>query len=227
MAEMKNIYESPFFRKITRVADFFLVTLCFLVTSIPLVTFFTALTAMYYTMAKALRYDAAPSTVRCYFHSFKENLKQGLLIGVLTLLAAAILYTFVDVANAVGWHTLYSKIYLVLTVVYGTVVIAVVLNLAAVISRFQVKTLSGIKLAGRFALARPAKMLTYVITLVGIIFLSYILPPLTLVLPGGFAFSFTYYAEPLLMSYMEEHLAEEQIPGWMKEDEEEEGNESS
>ena len=160
---MKNLYESAFFRKITRIADFFLVSLLFLITSLPVITCFTALTAMYYTMAKAVHYDAGTSTVRMFFHSFKENLKQGLFIGLLTIAAGVILYTFVDVANAVGWHTLYSRIYLVLTVVYSTVVIAVVLNLSAVVSRFRIKTLAAVKLSGQFAAAKPLRMLTYVL----------------------------------------------------------------
>ena len=216
---MKNLYESAFFRKITRIADFFLVSLLFLITSLPVITCFTALTAMYYTMAKAVHYDAGTSTVRMFFHSFKENLKQGLFIGLLTIAAGVILYTFVDVANAVGWHTLYSRIYLVLTVVYSTVVIAVVLNLSAVVSRFRIKTLAAVKLSGQFAAAKPLRMLTYVITLIGVVFLSYIFPPLILVLPGGFAFSFSYYAEPLLLAWMEAHLDRNEIPGWMLEDE--------
>ena len=215
---MKNLFESPFFAKITRVADFFLVSVLFLVTSLPLITCFTALTATYYTMAKVLRYEAGTSTVGCYFHAFKENLKQGLLFGVLLVAAAVILYTFVDVANAVGWHTLYSRIYLVLTIVYGSVVIAMLLNLIAIVSRFKVKSFDALRLAWLFLRERPFKLLTYVISLVGAVLLAYIFPPLALLMPGGYCFSLTYYAEPILRAYMEENLGEEMIPDWMKED---------
>ena len=221
---MKNLYESPFFRKITRVADFFLGSLLFLLTSLPIVTVFLSMTALYYTMAKIVRYDAGTSTVKCYFHAWKENWKQGLLFGVLLVIAGIILYTFVDVANAVGWHTLYSRIYLVLTIVYGSVVAAVTLNLTAVISRFQVKSFDALRLAWRFMKEKPLKLATYVISLVGTAFLAFIFPPLVLVLPGGYFFSLTYYAEPILLAYMEENLSEEQIPDWMKEDPDEQKN---
>lgn len=215
---MKSLFESPFFGKITRVADFFLVSLLFLLTSLPVITVFLSMTAAYYTMAKMLRYDAGTSVAGCYFKAFKENWKQGLLFGVLSVLAGIILYTFVDVANAVGWHTFYSKFYLVLTVVYGTVVLGVLLNLAAIVSRFRVSALGAVKLAWQFLKQKPLRLLTYVITLIGVILISYILPPLTLVLPGGYFFSFTYYAEPLLQEYMEEHISPDEIPGWMRED---------
>ena len=214
---MKNLFESPFFAKISRIADFFLVSLLFLVTSLPLVTCFTAFTAAYYTMAKVLRYDAGSSTVSCYFHSFKENLKQGLFFGVLLVLAAMILYTFVDVANAVGWHTLYSRIYLVLTVLYGGVVLALLLNLAAIVSRFKVKSFDALRLSWQFMKEKPLKLLTYVISLVGAVLLAFIFPPLALLMPGGYCFSLTYYAEPILKAYMEENLEAEMIPDWMKE----------
>lgn len=214
---MKGLFESSIFQKISRMADFFLASLLWLVTSLPVITAVPATIAMYYATVKIVRYKTPGSTVKSFFHSFKENLKQGVLLSLLYILAAVVLYTFVDVAKGVGLETLYSRIYLVLTVVYTLLLTAITLCLIPIISRFHISTLSALKLSVRFLAGGSLPLIPYVIALAGVIALCYVVPPLILVVPAGYCYSLSNYMEQLLNAYMEENVCEEaNAPDWLQ-----------
>lgn len=217
---MKYLFESAVFQKIGRVADFFLVSLLWIVTSIPIITIIPATISMYYAVVKSVKYHAGTSSIRNFFHAFRVNIKQGLLLSICYVVVGVILYTFVDVAIGVGLFTIYSKVYLVLTFLYSLVVIELSLWLLPVISRFSIKLLSATKLAFHFMKRRLLQSVPYVLALLGVAILCYIVPPLILILPAGFCFSLSNLVEPLLVQYMEEHTDETmELPTWLKENE--------
>lgn len=215
----KNLFESPFFKKISLVADFFLVSLYFLICSIPVVTLFPSLCAMYYAMAKAVRYHSGDTTTATFFQGFKMNLKQGIGLSLLTILGIVILYTMYDVARGVGLGTLYGKFYLILIPVYSIVFFALLICVVPIISRFNIKLLAAFKLAFSFIRQHPFKMLSYVIALAGIAAIGFVVPPLSLVLPGGYMYSLTFLMEPMMLDYMAEHPEEAgTVPSWLEEE---------
>lgn len=214
------MFDSPVFQKVTRLADFFLASLLWLITSLPVITVVPATIAMYYSTVKNVKYLAKESTIKCFLHSFKNNFRQGVWLSVLYILAAVILYTFVDVARAVGLGSLYSKVYILLTVVYSLSLAGITLCLIPIISRFQIGTLSAIKLSLRFISSRFLPLVPYVITLIGVAVLCYAVPPMILVVPAGFCYSLSNYAEPLMNAYMEENLNETtEAPQWLHSEE--------
>ena len=215
---MNKFFESPFFQKISKIADFFLGSLVFLICSLPVITLFPALCALYYAMAKVVRYGSGGSTLKTFFQGFKMNLRQGLILSLITVLGIIILYTMYDVARGVGFGTLYGNVYLILIPIYTIVFAAVLIILVPVVSRFNIKLLSAVKLAFRMIRLHPWKTLTYVIALAGTVGLSFAFPPLTLVLPGGYMYSLTFLAEPMLIDYMRTHPEETgEIPDWLRE----------
>ena len=214
---MKGLFDSPIFQKISRLADFFLASLLWLVTSLPVITAVPATIAMYYATVKIVKYKTPGSTVKSFFHSFKENLKQGVVLSLLYILAAVVLYTFVDVAKGVGLETLYSRVYMVLTVVYTLLLAAITLYLIPIISRFHIGTLSAIKLSLRFLAGGIVPLIPYLIALVGVIAVCYVVPPLILVVPAGYCYSLSNYVERMLNAYMEENVCENTMaPDWLQ-----------
>lgn len=224
----KNLFESPFFKKFSKLADFFLGSLYFLICSIPVITLVPSLCALYYAMSKAVRYESGDTTTKTFFLGLKQNLKQGLLLSLLAIAAGVILYTMYDVARGVGFATVYGTIYLILIPVYLIAAMAVFLAAIPLVTRFRIRTLSAFKLALSMIRKHPFRMLTYVIAFFGIIFLSLVLPPLTLILPGGYMYSLTYLMEPMMMEYIDEHPEEAgELPDWLKEALEKEQHEES
>ena len=214
-----KFFESPFFKKISLLADFFLVSLYFLICSIPVLTLFPALCASYYAMAKAIRYHSGDTTTSAFFQGFRMNLKQGIVLSLLTIIGIVILYTMYDVARGVGLGTLYGKVYLILIPVYSIVFFALLIAVVPIVSRFNIKLLSAFKLSFSFIRRHPFQMLTYCIAFAGICALGFVIPPLSLVLPGGFMYSLTFLMEPMLVEYMADHPEEAgKIPSWLEEE---------
>ena len=91
--------DNPFFRFMGRVADLMILNIIFLVCCIPVVTIGPAITAMYYTTLKMVRNEES-YIVKGFFHSFKQNLRQGIIINLI-LLAIGILL-FLDMRVVVG-----------------------------------------------------------------------------------------------------------------------------
>lgn len=68
-----------------------LLTLLAVFASLPLVTLGASLSALYYTAFKILE-DDNQSTVRNFFHSFRQNLVQGMVISIIVLVLGGLLF---------------------------------------------------------------------------------------------------------------------------------------
>ena len=83
--------ENPFFRFMGRVADLMILNVVFLVCCIPVVTIGPAITALYYTTLKMVRNEES-YIVKGFFHSFKQNLRQGIIINLILLAIGVLLF---------------------------------------------------------------------------------------------------------------------------------------
>ena len=76
--------ESKFYRFMTRVGDCILLSLLWIVFSLPIVTCGAASSALYYAMHKAL-HDLGEGTVKEFWRGFKMNWKQATLVWLLNV----------------------------------------------------------------------------------------------------------------------------------------------
>lgn len=74
-----------------KTANLIILNLLWLVCCIPIVTIGPATAALYYVTLKIVR-DEEPYIIKGFFHSFKENLKQGIVLTLLLGAAGLILY---------------------------------------------------------------------------------------------------------------------------------------
>ncbi len=87
--------DNKFFTFMSRVADLIILNLLCIVCCIPVVTIGPSIAAMFYVTLKMVRNEES-YIVRGFFKSFKQNLKQGIVINLI-MLAAALLQIFKDV----------------------------------------------------------------------------------------------------------------------------------
>lgn len=89
---MERIFnmDNKFFTFMGHVADLVILNLLFMVCCIPIVTIGPAITALYYVTLKMARGEES-YIVRPFFKSFKENLKQGIIIWLIVFAMIAIL----------------------------------------------------------------------------------------------------------------------------------------
>lgn len=76
--------DSPVMIFLTKVANLMILNLLTILCCIPIITAGPAVTALYYVTIKMARGDD-PYIVKSYFKSFKENFKQGAIIGIVML----------------------------------------------------------------------------------------------------------------------------------------------
>lgn len=82
--------DGPVYRFLETITNLIILNFLFLVCSIPVVTIGPALIAAYYVALKIVRNEET-SIIKNFFHSFRMNFKQGLLLGIGVLILLAVL----------------------------------------------------------------------------------------------------------------------------------------
>lgn len=83
-------YDSPVWKFLGRIADFFVLTILAVVTSLPIFTIGASLTAVYSITLKMTE-DKEGYLFRTYFKAFKENFKEAVLLWLPTLFVGLVL----------------------------------------------------------------------------------------------------------------------------------------
>ena len=133
---LRSIFDmdSGFFRALSRLADLMILNLIFVVCCIPIVTIGPALTAMHYVTLKMVDNEEG-YIVRGFFKSFRQNLRQAIIIWVIMLLLGCLLATdLLILREATGMLLQVMRVFIMATfVVYFMELIYVF----PVLSRFE------------------------------------------------------------------------------------------
>ena len=84
-------FNNPVMVFLARILDLLFLNLLWLICCIPIVTIVPATTAMYYVTFKMVHNEDS-GIARQFFHSFWENMRQGVLLTILFLAGAVVLY---------------------------------------------------------------------------------------------------------------------------------------
>lgn len=84
-------YDNSVMRGLSALGDLLLLNLIFLLGCIPIITIGVSVTAMYYTLFRIKRNEESPLW-RMFWHSYRDNLCQGILIEFLFTAAGLILF---------------------------------------------------------------------------------------------------------------------------------------
>ena len=92
---MRSIFsvDNPVFKFISRIGDMFILSLLWLVTSIPVFTLGASTTALYYNTIKIVR-GRDSSLVKNYFRAFKSNFKDSTIIFFIMLFGGAVVLSY-------------------------------------------------------------------------------------------------------------------------------------
>lgn len=215
--------DGPVFRFLETVANLLLLNLCFLVCSLPIVTIGPALTATYYVALKMIRKEES-GIFKNFFHAFRLNFKQGLLLGLGVMVLAAVL--LVDMQVLTYFPAIPEAISKVLMVVIGLLLLIlamIAIYLFAVLAQFENTTKELIKWSAIVALRHlPVTLICLVIAAVPVLCMIFIpalflqtVMPLMLLLGFAFiAYLHAYFYVRVFAYYMpseEQPEAEEEL----------------
>lgn len=83
--------DNKFFRLTGKLVDIILLSLLWLLCSLPLITFGAATAGLYHACHRCLRGDE-PGSIRCFLRSFRQNLGPSIPVAVLLLVVGAACY---------------------------------------------------------------------------------------------------------------------------------------
>lgn len=130
---MRNFFnmDNGFFRVLGRIADLMILNILFIVCCIPVVTIGPALTGMYYVTLK-MAVNEEGYIARGFFKSFRQNLRQGIILWLILLLIGIVLFMDILILrNAAGtFYNVMRVLILATSLVYMMVMIYVFPTLA-------------------------------------------------------------------------------------------------
>lgn len=192
--------EGPIFSILDKIGRMILLSIFWIVGSVPIVTAASSATALYYAIVKSVRreYGAAHKE---FWKSYRANLRRGIPITVIGLLLAALLYGNIRILSAAeqGNNLL----------LWGSIVLLALLGAMAVyicpiLSRFSMKAFSACRLAFVMAIRFfPVTILLAGGTVLLVYLQIFLLPmPTALVLPSLWCLCTSFPMERILRKYM-------------------------
>ena len=125
--------DNKFFTFMSRIADLIILNILCIICCLPIVTIGPSICAMFYITLKMVRNEES-YIVRGFFKSFKQNLRQGIVINLIMLAAAALLYLDISICrNTPG--TL-GKVLMVLFMMIMVIYVMIFLYIYPVLAKF-------------------------------------------------------------------------------------------
>lgn len=192
-------FDSPFFQFMNKIANMIIITILWIIGSIPVVTIGTSTAAMYYATVKVSRRETGYITKE-FFRAYKMNLKNGIILS-LGLLAVAGILTL----DRLYVHNTETTQGGILIIVYNFMIIAcisVVMYLFPNMSRFTMSKKDLIKLSFFMAVKHLPTTICLVVIFVASVIGIYIMPVLVIILPGAICYIDSFLLERILLKYM-------------------------
>lgn len=107
---MGNLFnpDNKFFTFMAKVADLMILNILCLICCIPVITAGVSITAMFYVTLKMVRNEET-YIVKGFFHSFRQNFRQGVIIHLILLIVGTILvFDLYFTRQMAGEHVLYQ-----------------------------------------------------------------------------------------------------------------------
>ena len=197
--------ENEFMTKVNKLVDLVILSCLWTVCSLTVVGFGPATMALYYASVKAVRRDRG-SAVKAFFGAIKKSWKPSLLAGLAFLVFGAALFA-VDIPGLLlllqgegSWDLATGVISLVKLFLWG----GLVMYTFPLISRFEVGAVKAICVALTLSVQHFLTTLLYGVLLLTVLLLCIWKFEFLFLLPGVFAWVWSFRMEPLLRRCMTE-----------------------
>lgn len=221
-------YDSPFITFLEAIANLLIATFLWFVFSLPILTFVASSAALYHCTVKVIFGEKKGNGVfRDFFDSYRQNLIPGIKLSLIVIVAMLFVAEGLWTGYQIWRINIWGMLYLILGIVISSIVIAAIVYIPPVLSRFDAPVLSVIRIAVYFAMKKPFRSIFYLL-LLGLLVLSiYAFPLAIVIVPGVYADLVRTYLERDLQKFIEENGLEEDEQAEKEDAPEEETEESS
>lgn len=173
--------DSKFFGFMSNVANLMILNLLWMICCLPVVTIVPSTAAMYYVAMKMVKKEDS-LIAASFFHSFKQNLKQGIILTLIFLGAGLLLYFDIMVCQKIS--TPLSQIVLKVLYLVAACVIMTAVYTAPILAKFYHTLPQALKNAFILALVHPVQtVVILVLNLLPVLLFLFIPPYFSLSIP--------------------------------------------
>ncbi|MBO4626778.1 MAG: DUF624 domain-containing protein [Lachnospiraceae bacterium] len=192
--------ENKFFSAMNKAWDVLVLNFYFILTVILGIG--PAATALYYAIVKNVRRSRSYATTE-YFRAFRDNFKQGFIIGIIQLVCTVSLYFCYEYAMAMRAGSTFGQIYFAVWLLFTALFVFISMYVYPVLSRFSLTIRKTLRMA--FVLA-----LRHLPTTIGITMILLVMGLLCYLFPPAYLFAFAVYT--LLKSLLMEKILRKYTP---------------
>ena len=181
---MTNFFnvDNPVWKFIGNLWDFFLLSVLWLVCSIPIVTIGASTTALYYVTLK-MASDQEGKLWQQFLKSFRENWKEATIIWIGFLLVGVVLV--IDVLYGLTSGTNLASAILIFSVVVGVLYLCMLSFVFPLLARVDNTPMAMIKMAGGVVVQNFLPVLAGVLVMAGFVLVGlFVFSPVLVVVPG-------------------------------------------
>lgn len=194
-------YDSPIIQTINKIVDCVLLSILWLLFSIPVITFGASTSALYYTVNKVIRHNRS-HIWREFWRSFKGNFKQSTIVWLVLLVLFYILgVDYIFLTNAIKSGTAASWI-LGPFIVMAVLMVMIAIYVFAYIARFQNNLKSIIKNSAFFAIRHLLRSIVLVVILAAEVVVCLFVPITIIIVPTLGMYLITLVMESIFQKYM-------------------------
>lgn len=216
MGQLFNM-DNPVWQAMGRLADIMILSLLWLVCSIPIVTIGASTTALYYVTLKIAE-KREGYIARGFFKSFKENFLQATAIWLIILAVSVI--TYIDIRFFGAQDSTIGTIATVFFYAVGIVLFVVNLYIYPILARFVNNIRRTFLNTALMAFGSPLCLLWSIAVVVLVVIVAYTVPAFMIFAPGAIAYLTSFPISKVLAKYMPPEETEEEIVEEAEEQEE-------
>ena len=183
-------------------ADLVVLSLLWVVCSIPIVTAVPAASALYYAVVKSVRRDCGKAAAE-FFHSFRSNLRQGIGLSVIVAAAALILAGNLALVERMPQGASQKVFFAVFLRCLGLFLTAFSLYLGPVLSRFSKNTGNTVRFTAALMLRHLGTTVSVFCMAAAVATAIWFYWIALIVLPGILALCSSFSLERVFKKYME------------------------
>ena len=181
-------YESPFMKFLEAIANMLIVSVLWLVFSLPLVTVVASSAAMYHSVRTVIFGRKNGNGIfRDFFDSFKLNLKPGIILSLIVIVALLFVAEGLWTGYQIFRISIWGMLYMILGVIISLSVASIILIIPPVLSRFTAGPVSIIRLSAYFAMKRPLRNIIRILLFAALAFAAQFFPVALFIVPALFA----------------------------------------
>lgn len=199
---MSNLFnlDSGVMGALSKLADVAIVSILWIVFSLPVVTIGASTTALYYTSVKVIR-RGRNYVWRSFWQSFKDNFKDATIMWVFILVFSGLLgfnvWLTMQMTGTVG--AILRGVYLLM----GVLLLIAGIYIFPVLSRFSMNKRSIVKMAFLLSIKHLPFTIIMAVIVVGMSVLSFVIPILVFISPAVTALLCSLLMERILKLYIQ------------------------